>query len=247
VPEAELLASIKEAVSSHHINILKEIPIRNSSFLLGFIDNDFYSSALGMVILNDKHEIVELLRPPSFSYSSWDTTKEWQDQWELGEYTDQLVIDDINKDDKIEIAVEMIYSGTGLVHPFYVYQLNGKDSKLILYLKDGVSDVQLKDFNNDNIQEIYYSFVLDPTGVSGRSLTPWKEIWIWQEGRYQKANNLYPEIYKDLIEYYNDLLMNFTDQAMIYYRPIIECLKEKAEFNLKGIFADGRECTNFLK
>jgi hypothetical protein len=159
------------------------------------------------------------------------------------EHFDRYEMGDFNKDGKKEIAFWFRKSGSGLVAPFYLYQEDNGDFKLLLVLLDPVSETEFKDFNNDGVFEIEHAFSLDGTNAAGRNLTKWKEIWAWDGKEYKKVNNLYPEIYFDLINFYNEKLKNYRDeQAKTFYKPALECLLEKAKQNQKKIFADGREC-----
>lgn len=243
VPESKLAASMNEALLESFVTIHERVPIKDSGLFVASIDNRPYSSAMGAAIVDEKNNVLEVLAPSSPPYPPWSASDYWDEQWMLGDYVAEPIAEDINADGKTEIVIQAVFTGTGLVHPFYIFQQQeDKFFKLILRLADGVSETKMVDFNNDGKKEILHSFVLDADGNAGRSLTPWREIWAWQDGNYQRANNLYPTIYNDLVFEYDNSLINVKDQAMIYYRPTINCLREKAKTNLRKIFADGRKC-----
>lgn len=161
-----------------------------------------------------------------------------------GEYLDWWKVEDINNDGTIEVAIQYVISGTGLVHPFYLYQKRGESFELVLKLIEGVSQVKIVDLNNDGIKEIYHSYALDTGGVGPRSWTVWRDVWVWQNGRYQKLNHFFPSIYENLIHYYDYLLGSpDPDQWLTSYYPMLRCLKESAQSNAQEIFSDGSRCT----
>lgn len=160
-----------------------------------------------------------------------------------GEHLDWWNLEDINNDSNQELAIQFSLTGTSGTHPFYLYQYNGNSFELLLKLEEGKSSTDLADLNSDGIKEILYSFVLDSTGYLGRTLTPWKEIWAWQEGKYQLANNLFPIVYQEMIIKYEKLLENSQQDSLSQpYQPTIECLKMKGQSNINGVLADGKEC-----
>ncbi len=164
-----------------------------------------------------------------------------------GQYVDWWELGDINNDGKTEMAIELIVSGSGLFHPFYLYQYQDSSFKLLLQFEDGVNHTKLVDLNNDNINEILYSFVLSSIGWYERTYTPWKEVWTWQDGKYQLANNLYPDIYQEMLPKYDELMKDSQENELAQpYQPVIKCLEDKAKLNIQGIFADGKDCRNLI-
>lgn len=238
-----LIKEINSALIStpQYFKIIQKIPLLDEKNSIGILESEL-NVAKGIVVLNKKGKVIDIFPLPTENKNIFT----WEENWSLGEYLNWIKVEDLNKDKTIEVASEMINSGSALARPFYLYQLENKKPKLILYLDDAVSETQLKDFNQDGIFEILHSFSLDGTGLSGRMLTKWKEVWAWDGKKYKKANNLYPQIYSDLIKEYEQTLKNPPDEeAMIHYRPIIKCLLKKAKQNQKGIFADGQDCLKF--
>jgi hypothetical protein len=211
-----------------NLQIIKEINFDKKT-QIGVLQ-EISSANIGLAIIDKKGDIKKWLPRADFFSSQADHFL-W---YEMG---------DFNKDGLKEIAFELQRSGSNLMKPFYLYQKKEDGFHLLLSLLDSVSETSLKDFDKDGILEVEHSFSLDGTGVSGRTLTRWKEIWAWDGKEYKKANNLYPEIYSDLVNFYNEKLKNYHDeQSRIFYQPILKCLLEKAKQNQKKIFADGREC-----
>jgi hypothetical protein len=226
--------SLKSKNLPENFELLRKIQIDKNQYLAIF--QEITSSQVGFALLDRKLHFkkwlpqADILLPP-------------QKDALRGDHFEWLKRGDYNKDGVEEVVIQTQYAGPARIHLFYLYQFKKEKSKLLLYLEDSASETKLNDFNRDGIFEIEHTFSLDGTGVAGRNLTQWKEIWAWNGKEYQKANNLYPESCSDLIKFYNDILENPPDEeSMIHYRPIIECLKEKALLNQKEIFADGRDC-----
>lgn len=160
-----------------------------------------------------------------------------------GEYTDWLEIEDINNDGVEEIAIQYIVSGTGLRRPFYLYQKESGVYKLILKLDHGVSQARLVNLDGDAEKEIHYSYALDASGAGPRYFTKWEEVWDWQGGKLVKANNKFPNVFKQLNLFYDSLLTNSSPETWLsYYLPMVKCLKEQSDKNLLGVLADGEIC-----
>lgn len=164
-----------------------------------------------------------------------------------GQYINLFELEDFNNDGKVELAVEFIVTGSGLGRPFYLYQYKNNSFELLIKLLDGKSNSSLTDLNNDGNKEILHSYVLDSTGWFGRNYTPWKEVWTWRDGTYQLANNLFPDVYKELMPVYEGLMNDaIKDDLAQPYQPVIKCLQEKANLNVHGQLADGKECSGII-
>ncbi len=161
-----------------------------------------------------------------------------------GEYVQWVEVGDFNGDQKKEVAVEYLVSGTGLFHPFYLYTQENESFKLLLKLINGVSHAQLTDLNDDGIKEIIYSYSLDATGSGPRSWTIWKDVWRWEGSDLVKSNSRFPNVYRNLTLFYDYLLTDSTpDEWLSSYYPMLRCLKSAAQSNINGIVADGEMCT----
>lgn len=217
---------------------LVERQLPNGQFV-AILDHEVFTG-LGIALLDKDHGFIQWL--PEAEYLGPNEGDKYP-----GQYVDWWELSDINNDGRTELAIELIVSGSGLSHPFYLYQYQDDSFKLLLKFGDGVSHTELVDLNEDGGKEIIYSFVLDSTGNIGRTLTPWKEVWTWQSGQYQLTNHLYPKIYQDMIPMYIDLIENVKKNNVAQsYQKVLFCLKEKAELNSQGIFANGRECSSLI-
>lgn len=162
---------------------------------------------------------------------------------ELAETPMWWIVEDINDDGLLEIAIQYSFSGTALVKPFYLYQnqKQGDDFVLALKLIGPVSNAKIIDLDKDGIKEILYTFSLGGYGVDVRNSLRWKEVYKWIDGRYQKQNHLFPEVYKELITFYDNILNNPPEVKWIHEDTLL-CLKKNAEKNIQGIFADYDDC-----
>ena len=160
-----------------------------------------------------------------------------------GEYFKLAEIGDFDGDGRKEIVIQYTVSGTGLYHPLYVYKEEGGWYRLLLRLSDGVSEAKLTDLNGDGKKEILYSYMLDATGAGPRSWTIWRDVWEWQGDDVVRSNTKYPEIYRDLIDFYDSLLNNSDPGSWLSsYFPMINCLKRSAQNTINGIMAANRAC-----
>lgn len=221
-----------------YMKILIEKQLPDDKFA-AILDHEAFSG-LGVALLDSGHNFVNWL--PELEYLGPNEGDKYP-----GEYVSLLELEDINNDGQVELAVEFIVTGSSLARPFYLYQYKNNSFELLIKLLNGKSNSSLTDLNNDGNKEILHSYVLDSTGWFGRNYTPWKEVWTWQEGKYQLANNLFPEIYKELMPDYEGL-MNDTikDSLAQTYQPVIKCLEEKANMNIEGKLADGKDCSKLI-
>lgn len=223
----------KSKILPKNIEIIEKIQLNKNQYVA--ILQDMGSNQIGVALLDKKMRLKEWLpQAEILSPEEKDLIK--------GDHFEWWKMEDINKDDLKEIAIQLQYVGPGRTHIFYLYQEKNNKFNLLLFFDDGDSNTELKDLNGDGIQEIEHSFSLDCTGMAGRQLTPWKEVYFWKEGKYQKANHLFSEIYQELLKTYDSFLVEKDDPSIIFYQPIINCLKEKAQLNSQGVFGDGRTC-----
>lgn len=212
------------------------------------LSNDKYVAVLrhkmfdgmGIAILNENYNIIEWL--PEGEYLGPREGDKYP-----GEHLDWWTLDDINNDGFQELAIQFAMIGSAGSHPFYLYQYKNNDFNLLFKFIEGNSNVELKDIDNNSNERIIYSFTLGSIGILEKTNTPWKEVWTWQDGEYQLANHLFPKIYQDMIPMYNDLIENVKQNNVAQsYQKVLFCLKEKAELNSQGIFANGRECSSLI-
>lgn len=227
-----VLGESTETISTYEI---KEIARLDSENRLAFVKHTLYP-AIGLGIIDNSGKIKFYLKDNELKKVDGEVKGP-------GEYTQWLEVDDFNGDQKKEVAVEYLISGTGLVHPFYLYTQENESFKLLLKLIKGVSHAQLVDIDGDGIKEIIYSYSLDATGSGPRSWTIWKDIWGWEGKDLTKLNPRFPSVYRNLILFYDYLLTDSSpDQWLSSYYPMIRCLKSAAQGNIDGVAMDGDAC-----
>lgn len=218
--------SFKKAVLNKNLILRVDF---NENTKIG-VFQEIASGTIGLAIIDKKDKILKWLPHGDFSSSGAD-------------HFNWIKIGDLNKDGYQEIVFELQHIGPGLLKPFYLYQKKNENFVLLFSLLDSNSETYFRDINKDGTPEIIHSFSLDGSGLAGRQLTLWKEIWAWNRKEYHKVNNLYPESYTELINFYDGILKNPPDkESIIYYKPVVECLREKILLNKRGIFANGRDC-----
>jgi len=157
---------------------------------------------------------------------------------------------DLNKNGFVDVVVLYQNMGSGSSQPFYFYEWNGENFEVKLHNSNLFNWDELVDLDNDGSMEIVHEFRLF------QFAWPWKEIYKWQldqtKGTYGfvKANHLFPASY---IEWLHDKELNpngnfetapdfWESQEGKITLGINQCLKEKAELNSQGVFADIESC-----
>lgn len=168
-------------------------------------------------------------------------------------------VGDFNQNSQAEIAILYQNSGNGAYNPFYLYEWNGQEFKVLLENKDGGNWDELTDFNGDGLFEIVHTFLITKWGPS------WTEVFQWdqEEKRYVKANHKFPHLYEKWLK--EEMNRDTQGELLPYssvgvpgdeYTPkelkemdlkksLNECLIEKAILNYNGIFADiDKDCAD---
>ena len=195
---------------------------------------------MGIAILDENYNITKWL--PEGEYFGQNEGSRYP-----GEHLDWWVLNDINNDGFQELAIQFTMIGSAGVHPFYLYQYKNNSFNLLLKFIEGNSNAELKDLDNKGNKEITYSFTLGSIGILEKINTPWKEVWSLAKWKYQLANNLYPDIYQEMLPKYEELIKNSQKNELAQpYQPVIKCLEEKAKLNFSGTLADGKDCRNLI-
>jgi len=220
------------------LNSLVEKQLPDGQFV-AILDHEVFTG-LGIALLDKDHGFIQWL--PEAEYLSPNKGDKYP-----GQYVDWWELSDINNDGKTELAIELIISGSSLSHPFHLYQYLDGSFRLLLKFEDGVNHTELVDLDNNSSKEILYSFALSSIGWYERTYIPWKEVWTWRDGKYQLANNLYPDIYQEMLLKYDELMKDSQENELAQpYQPVIKCLEEKAKLNISGTLADGKDCRNLI-
>jgi hypothetical protein len=234
--EGNIKGIVSELPQNMKILVEKQLPDGRFAVILG----PEVFTGLGIALLDKNRNFINWL--PESEYLGPNEGDKYP-----GQYVNLFGLEDFNNDGKVELAIEFITTGSGLSRPFYLYQYKNNSFELLIKLLDGKSNSNLSDLDNDGNKEILHSYVLDSTGWLGRNYTPWNEVWTWQDGKYQLANNLFPDVYKELMPVYeglmNDAMKNDLAQP---YQPVIKCLQENANLNIHGQLADGKECSRII-
>jgi len=151
--------------------------------------------------------------------------------------------EDLDGDGNPELEAQFAIAGSSLTHPFYLYSYDNSKFKLLLKFTDSNSFTYIKDLDNDGTQEVIYKYALSGSGNRERETLRWKDIWRIEDGKPVKVNNQFPNEYKELIPIYDEALTTQYNQDFYQYDyPVYRCLKEKAELNISGQFADAEDC-----
>ncbi len=224
--------------SSDDMQIVESKQLSNGKYVA--VLRHIMFDGMGLAILDDNHNVSEWL--PECEYFGPNEGDRYP-----GDHLDWWTLDDINNDGFQELAVQYTMIGSAGSHPFYLYQYKNDSFNLLFKFIEGRSNVELKDLDNNDYKEIIFTFSLSSTGWYERTYTPWKEVWTWQNGKYQLANNLFPDIYQEMLPKYDELMKDSQENELAQpYLPVIKCLEEKAKLNISGILADGKDCRNLI-
>ncbi len=80
---------------------------------------------------------------------------------------------DFNKNGKTDIAVFFGYSGSGGFGRFYLYEWEGNSFSTLLFKEDVENTAELKDLDNDGIEEIVYNFKQAKWGKEEQEIYKW--------------------------------------------------------------------------
>jgi len=161
----------------------------------------------------------------------------------LGDVMDWWSFEDIDKDNHKELVAQFGIAGSAGVHPFYLYTYKNGEFTLLFKLVEAKSKAEIIDLDNDGTKEIIYKYALSGSGNRERETLRWKDIWRIENGKPVKVSNQFPNEYKELIPIYDEILTSMYN-AELSFRDyeVYLCLKEKAELNINGQFADAESC-----
>jgi len=218
-----------------YLDILAEINIGKNRNIVQ-VSHTVYSGT-GLILVDKNNVFISWLPESELIYNRGKAEKS------LGDVMNWWVFEDIDKNNNPELAVQSVFVGTAGVHPFYLYTYQNGEFTLLLKLIEAKSKAEVIDLDNDGIKEIVYKYALSGSGNRERETLRWKDIWRIEDGKPVKVNNQFPNEYKELIPIYDKALT--TQYNKDFYEsdyPVYSCLKEKAELNINGQFADAEDC-----
>jgi len=194
-------------------------------------------SGTGLILTDKNNVFISWLPESELIYSKGIQIKS------LGDVLDWWNFEDLDNDNNKELVAQFAITGTAGVHPFYLYSYQNEKFKLLLKLIEARSSAEVIDLDNDGIKEIVYKYALSGSGNRERETLRWKDIWRLENGKAIKVNNQFPAEYKELLPIYNkSLTSEYNADFYQYDYMVYECLKEKAELNISGRFADAEDC-----
>ena len=201
------------------------------------------SSVLGLAITDNQNNFISWLSEAEikFDYDNLGVIG-------AGDHLYWWGFEDLDKDNNNEFYVQLAFAGTATVYPFYLYSYQNGEFKLLLKLSEARSSAEIIDLDNDGTKEIVYKYALSGSGNRERETLRWKDIWRLENGKAVKVNNQFPAEYKELIPIYDESLTTEENKDFYQYDyPVYRCLKEKAELNIRGQFADAEDCREIYR
>lgn len=218
-----------------YLDILEQINL-NEYTNISQVSHSVYSGT-GLMLTDQNNVFVSWLPESELIYKKGVKVKS------LGDVLDLWSFEDLDNDNNKELTAQFAFAGTASVHPFYLYSYQNGEFKLLLKLSEARSSTQVIDLDNDGTKEIVYKYALSGSGNRERETLRWKDIWRLESGKAVKVNNQFSAEYKELIPIYDEALT--TEENKDFYQfdyPVYRCLKEKAELNISGQFADAEDC-----
>ncbi len=218
-----------------YLDILEQINV-DKNRKISYVSHTVYSGT-GLILTDKNNVFISWLPESELIYNKGIKVHS------LGDVMDWWIFEDIDKDDNQELAVQSVFVGTAGVHPFNLYSYQNGEFILLLKLVEARSSAEVIDLDKDGIKEIVYKYALSGSGNLERSTLRWKDIWRIENGELIKVNNQFPNEYKELIPIYDEALnSHYNDDFYKPYYPVYRCLKDKAELNINGQFADVESC-----
>jgi len=219
-----------------YLEIEKQIPVFKN-INISLVRHAVFSG-VGLAVTDDKDVFINWIPEGELSFNKGSDADK-----SLGDVLDWWKFEDIDANDTKELMSQSVFVGTAGVHPFYLYSYNNGKFSLLLKLIQASSKTEVKDLNNDGQKEIIHQFSLSGSGAFDRATLRWKDIWRLKDGNPVKVNNEFPDQYPELIDIYKEPLLSKEHK---FFHPVFLCLKEKAESNINGVFADSEDCATML-
>ncbi len=201
------------------------------------------NSVLGLAITDNQDDFISWLPETEikFDYDNLEVTG-------AGDHLYWWGFEDLDNGNNNEFYAQFAFAGTAGVHPFYLYSYKNDEFKLLLKLSEARSSAEIIDLDNDGAKEIIYKYALSGSGNRERETLGWKDIWRIENGKSVKVNNQFPNEYKELIPIYDDTLkLMYNAELSFRDYEVYLCLKEKAELNISGQFADAEDCKEIYR